>query len=115
MTGFPASCLSSAVNRAPVDIPRVAATRPHPNVCVVVSVLGTGFGRDRCISIRGKCVVHNDKEAVCGEVMPIFVQKLEFKNDPERSIAGLLEVKGSVCLEVRPERLSTSDYNDIMI
>jgi len=100
---------------SPIDIPRDAVIRFHPNVCVVVSVLGTGFGRDRFISIRGKCVPHNIKEAVCDEVMPIFVQKLGFKNDPEKPIAGLLEAKGSVCLEVRPERLFTSNYNDVMI
>ena len=98
----------------PSDIPRVAAIRRNPNVCVVVSVLGTGFGRDRCISIRGQCVIHDDTEAVRDEVIPMFVQKLGYKSDPKNVIDGMVETPGSVWLEVKPDRLFTSDYNDIM-
>lgn len=97
----------------PGVLPRLAAMRRNPNMCIVVSVLGTGLGRDRCISIRGKCTVHDD-QAVREEITPPFSRKLGTYKLEER-IKGMLAAPGLLWLEIKPERLFTSDWNDIMM
>ena len=97
----------------PRALPRMAAIRRNPNMCIVVSVLGTGLGRDRCISMRGKCTVHEDR-AVHEEMAPLLMRKLG-TYDLERRTAGMVAESSLVWLEIRPERLSTSDWNDLMM
>ena len=97
----------------PRGLPRMAAIRRNPNMCIVVSVLGTGLGRDRCISLRGMCTVHDDR-AVLEEVAPLLVRKLGTYN-LERRTEWMLADPDLVLLEIRPERLFTSDWNDLMM
>ncbi|MDE0348879.1 MAG: hypothetical protein OXM56_04135, partial [Gammaproteobacteria bacterium] len=97
----------------PSDLPRMAAIRRNPNMCIVVSVLGTGLGRDRCISLRGECTVHDDP-AVHAEMAPRLMRKLGTFN-LDRRTAQMVAAPGLVWLEIKPERLFTSDWNDLMM
>lgn len=98
---------------SPRQLPRTAAIRRNPNLCIVVSVLGTGLGRDRCISIRGRCAIHDD-QAVREEIVPLFSRKLgTYKL--EGRIAGMLADPDILWLEIKPERLFTADWNDLMM
>ena len=98
---------------SPRQLPRTAAIRRNPNLCIVVSVLGTGLGRDRCISIRGKCTIHDDR-AVHEEMAPLLMRKLGTYNLEKRT-AGMVADSSVLWLEIKPERLCTADWNDLMM
>ena len=92
---------------------RYKAMKRNPNMCIVVSVMGTGLGRDRCISMRGKVTIHDD-QATADRIAPLFQRKLSPKNAEERGKAMATGYGEMVWLEIKPERLITADFHEAM-
>lgn len=94
---------------------RVKAFLRNPNATVVVSSVGTDVGRERCISMRGQCRIHDDK-ATANEVVSVFVDKLNVtrSNQAAEVLTGMCTGPGSVWLEIVPETRVTMDMHEQM-
>lgn len=96
--------------------PRVKAFRRNPSATIVVSSAGTGLGRERCISMRGICHIHDDA-TVADEVRPVFVEKVNINKSEgaAKTLTDMCQGADAVWLEIVPETAVTMDMNDMML
>jgi general stress protein 26 len=87
---------------------RMAAIRRNPKVSVVVTSTGTAMGPGKTITIKGKVVIHEDRETK-DWFYPDFA--LALRGDPElaKKFHQFLDSPLRVVLEVVPEKLITYD------
>lgn len=80
---------------------RVSAVRRDPRVCIVVSSTGSPLARDKAVTWKGTCTVHDDRE-----VKDWFFPELAAAliPDPQRAaqFQTLLDSPRRVVLEVEP-------------
>jgi len=78
---------------------RISAVRRDPRVCIVVSSTGSKMARNRTVTYKGTCIVHDDRET-----KDWFYPKLAMalQSDPERRAAfeKFLDSPRRVVLEV---------------
>ncbi len=81
---------------------RISAVRRDPRVCVVVTSTGSPLPRNKTVTWKGECVLHDDRE-VKDWFYPEFSQAL-YGFDPERcaAFAEFLDSPRRVVLEVKP-------------
>jgi len=88
---------------------RISAVRRDPRVCITVTSTGTSLGTGKSISVKGRCVIHEDRETK-DWFYPAFSQHL-YDQDEARAkwFEGFLDSPIRVVLEVAPEKWITYD------
>ncbi|MEM7410423.1 MAG: pyridoxamine 5'-phosphate oxidase family protein [Myxococcota bacterium] len=87
---------------------RISAVRRDPRVCITVTSTGTSLGPGKSITVKGRCILHEDAETKAW-FYPRFSRHLE---DNERRASAFEERLDSplrVVLEVVPEKWITYD------
>jgi len=86
---------------------RIAAVRRNPQVSVVVTSTGTSLGPAKTATVKGRCIIHEDRET-----KEWFYHALAFRN-PDLAEAAAFEKRLDsplrVVLEVVPEKWITFD------
>ncbi|MGH0030831.1 MAG: pyridoxamine 5'-phosphate oxidase family protein [Myxococcota bacterium] len=88
---------------------RISAVRRDPRVSVVITSTGTKMGPARSITVKGRCILHEDQETK-DWFYPAFSKHLHRGN--EQAAAGFQKFLDSpmrVILEVVPEKWITYD------
>jgi general stress protein 26 len=88
---------------------RISAVRRNPKVSVVITSTGTEMGRGRAITIKGKCVIHEDEETKSW-FYPAFSDHLRSDDEKAaRDFEAMLNSPLRVILEIVPEKFVTYD------
>ena len=87
---------------------RISAVRRNPKVSVVVTSHGTEMGRGKTVTIKGKCVIHEDRETK-EWFYPKFAAHLRETPEEVEQFAGMLDSPMRVVLEIVPEKFITYD------
>lgn len=87
---------------------RIAAVRRNPKVSVVVTSTGTDLGPSKTITIKGRCVVHEDRETK-DWFYPDFARALRPEEEAAKAFEKMLDSPLRVVLEVVPEKYITYD------
>jgi general stress protein 26 len=88
---------------------RISAVRRNPKVSVVITSTGTPLGPGKTITIKGRCVIHEDRETK-DKFYPAFSRHLN-PDSEERAkfFQEFLDSPLRVVLEVIPEKYITYD------
>lgn len=87
---------------------RVSAVRRDPRVSVVVTSNGTEMGGGRSISLKGRCVLHEDRETK-DWFYPAFSSHLFPEPAAAEPFCKMLDSPLRVVMEVVPEKFITYD------
>lgn len=87
---------------------RIAAIRRNPKCSVVVTSTGTSMGPGKTVTIKGKCVIHEDEETKSW-FYPEFSRKLYPEEGAAKPFEELLNSPLRIVLEVIPEKYITYD------
>ena len=87
---------------------RISAVRRDPRVSVVITSTGTPMGRGKSITIKGQCVVHEDR-ATKAWFYPTLARALRGEGEVADKFAEFLASPLGVVLEVIPEKWITYD------
>ena len=88
---------------------RISAVRRNPKVSVVVTSTGTELGMGKTVTIKGRCIVHEDQETK-DWFYPKFSEHLNGPGtDAAKAFQELLDSPIRVVLEVVPEKFITYD------
>ncbi len=85
---------------------RISAVRRNPQVSVVVTSTGTDMGPGKTITIKGKCIIHEDRE-VKEWFYPDFAAAI--RPDQAKAFEEMLDSPLRIVLEVIPEKWITYD------
>jgi len=87
---------------------RISAVRREPRVSVVLTSTGTELGPGKTVTLKGRCVVHEDRETK-DWFYPEFSKHLYPKPDLAESFCKQLDSPLRVVLEVVPEKRISYD------
>ena len=87
---------------------RISAVRRNPQVCVVVTSTGSKLGPGKTVTIKGRCIVHEDQETKKW-FYPEFAQALYPDESAAADFEKMLDSPLRVVLEVVPEKFITYD------
>jgi general stress protein 26 len=87
---------------------RISAIRRNPKCSVVVTSTGTSIGAGKTVTIKGKCILHEDQETK-NWFYPEFSQKLYPDETAAKSFEDLLDSPLRLVLEVVPEKYINYD------
>lgn len=87
---------------------RISAVRRDPRVSIVVTSTGTKLGGGKSITIKGRCVVHEDRETK-DWFYPAFAMHLQREEEAAKGFEKFLDSPMRVVLEVVPEKWITYD------
>jgi general stress protein 26 len=88
---------------------RISAVRRDPRVSIVVTSTGTKLGGGKSITIKGRCVVHEDRETK-DWFYPAFAMHLHRRDEKAaKDFEKFLDSPIRVVLEVIPEKWITYD------
>ncbi len=87
---------------------RISAVRRNPKVSVVVTSTGTDLGPSKTVTIKGRCVIHEDAETKAW-FYPKFALHLRREQAAADAFAEMLDSPMRVVLEVIPEKYITYD------
>ena len=87
---------------------RISAVKRNPKVSVVVTSTGTSLGMGKTVTIKGKCVVHEDRETK-DWFYPKFSEHLQGPGQGAKDFQELLDSPIRIVLEVTPEKFITYD------
>ncbi len=87
---------------------RISAVRRNPQVSVVVTSTGTSMGPGKTVTIKGKCVIHEDRETK-DWFYPDFARALRPEEAEAQKFQEFLDSPLRVVLEVIPEKWITYD------
>jgi general stress protein 26 len=87
---------------------RISAVRRDPRVSVVVTSTGTELGMGKTVTIKGKCIVHEDRETK-DWFYPEFSQHMYGEGEAAESFQKRLDSPLRVVLEIVPEKYITYD------
>lgn len=87
---------------------RISAVRRNPQVSVVVTSTGTRLGPGKTITIKGRCVVHEDRETK-EWFYPDFALALRGEEEAAAAFEEFLDSPLRIVLEVIPEKWITYD------
>lgn len=87
---------------------RISAVRRNPQVSVVVTSTGTSMGPGKTITIKGKCVIHEDRETK-DWFYPDFARALRPEEAEAQRFQEFLDSPLRIVLEVVPEKWITYD------
>ena len=92
---------------------RIAAVRKRPKVSVVVTSTGTELGPSKTVTIKGTCVIHEDR-ATKDWFYPAFAMHLNREQKAADAFAKMLDSPLRIVLEVKPEKFVTYDGTKMM-
>lgn len=87
---------------------RISAVRRNPKVSVVITSTGTAMGPSKTITIKGRCVVHEDPK-IKKRFYREFSRHLRPDENDARAFEEMLDSPLRVVLEVIPEKYITYD------
>lgn len=87
---------------------RISAVRRNPQVSVVVTSTGTPMGPGKTITIKGRCVIHEDRETK-EWFYPDFALALRGEPEAAQQFEEFLDSPLRIVLEVIPEKWITYD------
>jgi general stress protein 26 len=87
---------------------RISAVRRNPQVSVVITSTGTSLGPSKTITIKGKCIIHEDRETK-EWFYPDFALALRGEPEAAKTFEEFLDSPLRVVLEVVPEKWITYD------
>ncbi|MEO2176012.1 MAG: hypothetical protein ABGY96_18165 [bacterium] len=87
---------------------RISAVKRNPKVSVVVTSTGTDLGGGKTITLKGKCIIHEDRETK-DWFYPEFAGALYPDTAAARSFEEMLDSPLRIVLEIVPEKLITYD------
>ena len=87
---------------------RISAVRRNPQVSVVVTSTGTAMGPGKTVTIKGKCIIHEDRETK-EWFYPDFARALRGDTDEAKDFEEFLDSPLRIVLEVVPEKWITYD------
>ena len=87
---------------------RISAVKRNPQVSAVITSTGTEMGPAKAITIKGRCIVHED-QATKARFYREFSQHLYGKGPAAEGFEKLLDSPLRVVLEVVPEKYITYD------
>lgn len=87
---------------------RISAVRRDPKVSVVITSTGTAMGPGKSITIKGRCVIHEDPETKAW-FYPALARALRGEGEVADEFAEFLDSPLRVVLEVIPEKWITYD------
>lgn len=88
---------------------RISAVRRNPKVSVVVTSTGTHLGGGKTVTIKGKCIIHEDRETK-DWYYPAFAAHTNPDNPKAAAdFEAMLDSPLRVVLEVVPEKFITYD------
>ncbi len=87
---------------------RISAVRRNPKVSVVVTSTGTEMGPGKTVTIKGTCIVHEDRE-IKDWFYPEFARALYREENQAASFEEMLDSPLRIVLEVIPEKFITYD------
>ncbi len=87
---------------------RISAVRRNPQVSVVVTSTGTSMGPGKTVTIKGKCVIHEDRETK-DWFYPDFARALRPEPAEAQNFQEFLDSPLRIVLEVVPEKWITYD------
>lgn len=88
---------------------RISAVRRDPRVCVTVTSTGTSMGPGKSISVKGRCIIHEDEETKRW-FYPAFAKHLYDQDETQaKGFETFLDSPIRVVLEVVPEKWITYD------
>ena len=87
---------------------RISAVRRNPQVSVVVTSTGTDMGPGKTVTIKGKCVIHEERD-VKDWFYPDFAKALRPEPAEAQTFAEFLDSPLRIVLEVIPEKWITYD------
>jgi len=87
---------------------RIAAIQRNPQVSVVVTSTGTSMGPGKTVTVKGRCIVHEDRETK-DWFYPDFALALRGEPAAAKKFHEFLDSPLRVVLEVVPEKWITYD------
>ena len=87
---------------------RIAAVRRNPKVSVVITSTGTDLGPSKTVTIKGRCIVHEDRKTK-DWFYPDFAMALRQEKQAAAAFEKMLDSPLRVVLEVVPEKYITYD------
>ncbi|NKB97700.1 MAG: hypothetical protein GKR90_04250 [Pseudomonadales bacterium] len=87
---------------------RISAIRRNPQVSVVITSTGTELGPSKTITIKGRCIIHEQRETK-DWFYPDFARALRPNETEAQNFATFLDSPLRVVLEVIPEKWITYD------
>lgn len=87
---------------------RISAVRRDPRVSVVVTSTGTELGPGKTVTLKGRCVVHEDRETK-DWFYPAFSTHLYGSPEHAKPFEEMLNSPLRVVLEIIPEKFITYD------
>ena len=87
---------------------RISAVRRNPKVAVVVTSTGTDMGPGKTVTIKGRCIIHEDRETK-DWFYPRFARHLRPDEKEAQAFQTMLDSPLRVVLEVVPEKFITYD------
>ena len=88
---------------------RIAAVRRNPKVSVVVSSTGTPMGPGKTVTIKGHCVIHEDRETKDWFYRDFSRHLNPQSEEGAKAFAQMLDSPLRVVLEIVPEKYITYD------
>ena len=88
---------------------RISAVRRNPKVSVVITSAGTEFGPGKTVTIKGRCVIHEDRETKDKFYAPFSRHLNPQSEERARFFQEFLDSPLRVVLEVIPEKYITYD------
>ena len=93
---------------------RISAVRRNPQVSVVVTSKGTELGPSKTITIKGRCIIHEDRETK-DWFYPDFAMALRGNQAEADAFHEMLDSPLRVVLEVVPEKWITYDGINLVL
>ena len=87
---------------------RMSAVRRNPQVSVVITSTGTAMGPGKTVTIKGKCIIHEERE-IKDWFYPEFSRALYPEETEAEQFAEMLDSPLRVVLEIVPEKWITYD------
>ena len=87
---------------------RISAVRRNPKVSIVITSTGTALGPSKTITIKGRCVIHEDRETK-EWFYPDFALALRGEEKAAQDFVEFLDSPMRIVLEVIPEKWITYD------
>ena len=81
---------------------RISAVRRDPRVCIVVTSTGSPLPRDKAITWKGTCTVHEDDETKAWFYPELAAALMPGREDQQASFVDFLDSPRRVVLEVEP-------------
>ncbi|MCP4434641.1 MAG: hypothetical protein GY812_03970 [Actinomycetia bacterium] len=93
---------------------RISAVRRDPRVSIVVSGVGTEVGPARTVTVKGRCIIHDDKQTKSWAYPAIADAIMGGPGDLTDHFIAMLDSERRLVLEVVPEKWITFDAAKMM-